>query len=214
MKNTIYKIIRDRILYLEYPPGQILNEKMLGEEFGISRSPVSNVLNRLEWEQLVRIIPRTGSMVTEIEFGKIMHVFQVRFECEVFENQLAGEQLSASHLPVIEEISDRCRALFDKKDRKKLAAVDFALRDMIHDAAGNPVLKEVSDRLYAQTFRLYYGAMDKGDWNEEVMSMTEEIDELSDLIRTGNTQDLGAVRRKRITGHFERLSKKYFNNSI
>ncbi len=214
MNNTIYKVIRDRILYLEYPPGQILNEKMLGEEFGISRSPVRNVLNRLEWEQLVRIIARTGSMVTEIEFGKIMHVFQVRFECEVFEHQLAGEQLNASHLPVIQEINDRCRALFDKKDRKKLAAVDFSLRDMIHDAAGNPVLKEVSDRLYTQTFRLYYGAMDKGDWNEEVLSMTEEINELSELIRTGNTLNLGAVRRKRITGHFERLSQKYFNHSI
>jgi hypothetical protein len=59
-----------------------------------------------------------------------------------------------------------------------------------------------------------FGAMDKGDWNEEVMSMTEEIDELSELIRTGNTRDLGAVRRKRITGHFERLSQKYFNHSI
>ncbi|MFN2435685.1 MAG: GntR family transcriptional regulator, partial [Desulfotignum sp.] len=84
----MYQILRERILYMEYHPGQILNENVLAQEFQVSRSPVRNVLNRLEWEQLVRIIPRTGSMVTEIEFNKIMHVFQVRFECEVLEIQL------------------------------------------------------------------------------------------------------------------------------
>lgn len=210
MNKTIYQALRDRILYMAYPPGQILNEKMLGEEFGTSRSPVRNVLNRLEWEQLVRIIPRTGSMVTEIEFGKIMHVFQVRFECEVFENQLAGDRLNQSHLPMLADIKKRCDALLDNKERKSLAAVDTAIREMIHDAAGNPVLKEVSDRLYTQTFRLWYVVMDKGDWNEEVRCMAEEIDELSDLIRKGNTRHLGEVRRKRITNHFERLRQKFF----
>lgn len=214
MNERIYQILRDRILYMEYQPGQILNEKMLGEEFGTSRSPVRNVLNRLEWEQLVRIIPRTGSMVTEIEFGKIMNVFQVRFECEVFENQLAGDRLDRSHLPLLADIRKNCESLFDKKERKALAAVDFAIREMIHDAAGNPVLKEVSDRLYTQTFRLWYVVMDKGDWNEEVRCMVEEIDELSQLISEKNTHQLGSVRRNRITNHFERLRHKFFNRAV
>ena len=214
MNNTIYEIMRDRILYMEYPPGQILNEKVLGEEFGISRSPVRDVLNRLEWEQLVRIIPRTGSMVTEIEFSKIMNVFQVRFECEPFESQLAGDQMNGNHLDIFQELKKECDALFDNKNRKALAAVDFAIRDIIHDAAGNPVLKEVTERLYTQSFRLWYVVMDKGDWNEEVRSMSDEIDELSDLIVTGNTKQFGAVRRNRIKIHFERLRQKFFNSAL
>jgi DNA-binding FadR family transcriptional regulator len=52
---------------MEYTPGQILNEKVLAKEFGISRSSIKDVLYHLEWEQFVRVIPRTGSMVTEIE---------------------------------------------------------------------------------------------------------------------------------------------------
>ncbi len=98
MNRNMFNILRDRILYMEYQPGQILNENILAKEFGVSRSPVRHVLNRLEWEQLLRIIPRTGSMVTEIEFNKIMHVFQVRFECEVLEIQLAADQLNETHL--------------------------------------------------------------------------------------------------------------------
>jgi DNA-binding GntR family transcriptional regulator len=199
---------------MEYQPGQILNEKVLGEEFGISRSPVREVLNRLEWEQLVRIIPRTGSMVTEIEFSKIMNVFQVRFEIEPFESQLAGDRLGKIHLDILEDLKTTCDALIDNKNRKVLAEVDFAIREMIHDAAGNPVLKEVTERLYIQTFRLWYVVMDKGDWNEEVKSMAEEIGELSDLIVTKNTRQLGEVRRDRINKHFERLRQKFFNSAL
>jgi DNA-binding GntR family transcriptional regulator len=199
---------------MEYHPGQILNENMLAQEFGVSRSPVRNVLDRLEWEQLVRIIPRTGSMVTEIEFNKIMHVFQVRFECEVLEIQLAAKQLDDSHLDQLTEIKERCAALFDNKDRKALVAVDADIRNMIHDAAGNPVLKEISDRLYTQTFRLWYGAMDKGDWNEEVASMVEEIGNLSDLIRDRDTKSMGMFRRKVLTDHFDRMRRKFFTHSV
>jgi DNA-binding GntR family transcriptional regulator len=212
MKPNMFNILRDRILYMEYQPGQILNENVLAQEFEVSRSPVRNVLNRLEWEQLVRIIPRTGSMVTEIEFNKIMHVFQVRFECEVLEIQLAANQLNDSQLIVLKTIKERCAALFDNKDRKALVAVDTDLRNMIHAAAGNPVLKEISDRLYTQTFRLWYGAMDKGDWNEEVSSMVEEIRNLSDLIPGRNTKAMGAFRRKVLTDHFDRMRRKFFTH--
>ncbi len=214
MNRNMFNILKDRILYMEYQPGQILNENMLAQEFGVSRSPVRNVLNRLEWEQLVRIIPRTGSMVTEIEFNKIMHVFQVRFECEVLEIQLAANQLGESQRILLQEIKERCAALFDNKDRKALAAVDADLRSIIHEAGGNPVLKEISDRLYTQTFRLWYGAMDKGDWNEEVLSMVQEIGNLSGLIRDRNTKSMGSFRRKVLTDHFDRMRRKFFTNSI
>ncbi len=214
MKPDMFTVLRDRILYMEYQPGQILNENVLAQEFKVSRSPVRNVLNRLEWEQLVRIIPRTGSMVTEIEFNKIMHVFQVRFECEVLEIQLAANQLNESHRTMLKKIKERCAALFDNKDRKALTAVDTDIRNMIHEAAGNPVLEEISDRLYTQTFRLWYGAMDKGDWNEEVRSMVEEIENLSDLIHTRDIKSMGMFRRKVLTDHFDRMRRKFFTHSI
>jgi DNA-binding GntR family transcriptional regulator len=143
-----------------------------------------------------------------------MHVFQVRFECEVLEIQLAANQLDDSHRLGLKKIKERCAALFDNKDRKALAAVDADLRNMIHEAAGNPVLKEISDRLYTQTFRLWYGAMDKGDWNEEVASMVEEIGNLSDLIHDRDPTSMGTFRRKVLTDHFDRMRRKFFTHSV
>jgi DNA-binding GntR family transcriptional regulator len=69
MNPDIYREIKRRILFLEYEPGQILNENVLAREFGVSRTPMREVLYRLSWEQLARIIARTGTMVTQIEFS-------------------------------------------------------------------------------------------------------------------------------------------------
>jgi len=209
MKKTIYQTVRDRILHLEYRPGQILNEKVLAEEFGISRSPVKDVFNRLEWEQLVRVIPRTGSMVTEIEFSRIMNVFQVRFEVEDFEAGLAEAQFSSRHLTQMKDLDDTCKRLLDKEDPKALARMDASLRQIIHDAAGNPVLADVSERLYSQTFRLWYSVMAKSDWREEVMAVKKEYEKILAYFSSNPSNAFGSIRRTQLMDHFERLRQKF-----
>jgi hypothetical protein len=54
--------------------------------------------------------------------------------------------------------------------------------------------------------------MDKGDWNEEVSSMVEEIRNLSDLIPGRDTKAMGAFRRKVLTDHFDRMRRKFFTH--
>ncbi len=209
MKESVYTTIRERILYLDYKPGTILNEKVLADEFGLSRSPIKDVLNRLEWEQLLRVLPRTGSMVTEIEFSRIMNVYQVRFEIEDLEAGLAEARLSSLYKDKIRDLDDTCNAILDTKDPKALAGIDASLRDIIHEAAGNPVLADVSDRLYSQTFRLWFSVLAKSDWSEEVTAVKKELETLVEYFSSGKSNEFGAIRRDQLVRHFERLRTKF-----
>jgi DNA-binding GntR family transcriptional regulator len=191
----------------------ILNEKVLAKEFGVSRSPIKDVLNRLEWDQFVRVIPRTGSMVTDIEFSKVMNIYQVRFEIEAFEARLAGDQFSSKHISELKNLYENCTKLLDKKNCKALAGIDASLRDIIHDAAGNPILAEVSDRLYSQTFRLWYTVLGKGDWREEVTAVINELEKLLDCFSFDNSKKLGEIRRNQLLSHFERLRHKFLGTT-
>ncbi len=56
--------------------------------------------------------------------------------------------------------------------------------------------------------------MDKGDWNEEVSSMVEEIGNLSDLILSRDTRSMGPFRRKVLADHFDRMRRKFFTASF
>ena len=104
MNLDIYREIKRRILFLEYAPGQILNENVLAKEFGVSRTPMREVLYRLSWEQLARIIARTGTMVTQIEFQTMMHTYQTRLGVEGEVGRLCAELATDAHLEAIRAI--------------------------------------------------------------------------------------------------------------
>lgn len=209
MNPDIYREIKRRILFLEYAPGQILNENVLAREFGVSRTPMREVLYRLSWEQLARIIPRTGTMVTQIEFQTMMHAYQARLGIEGEVGRLCAEQGTDRHLEEIRTIRKNCILLADRKDPGGLVEIDRGLRQAVHDAAGNPVLKSVSDQLYTLTFRLWYVTLDKGDWQQEVREMLSEIDETLDGMEARDGSKTAGVRRDALVRHFDRIRAKY-----
>jgi DNA-binding GntR family transcriptional regulator len=209
MNTEIYNQIRDRILFLEYQSGQILNEKVLAEEFGVSRTPLREVLSRLEWEQLVRILPRSGTMVTEIEFHKIMNIFQVRLEIEALVGRLAAEMITPGHLESLEQLAKDCEALIDQRDKKSLALIDFSLRNILYDAGNNSVLRDISNQLYSLTFRIWFMIMGHGDWTEEVQALTNEIQDTHSLLSRRNPIEVGEARKSVLLRHVERIKRKF-----
>ncbi len=70
-KPNIYDSLKDRITLLDYEPGQLIREKDLMEEFQVSRTPVREALIRLQSDELVRIVPSSGTFVTEVSFVQL-----------------------------------------------------------------------------------------------------------------------------------------------
>ncbi len=209
MNPDIYREIKRRILFLEYAPGQILNENVLAKEFGVSRTPMREVLYRLAWEQLARIIARTGTMVTQIEFQTMMHTYQARLGIEGEVGRLCAELATEHHLKEILNIHRDCALLTDLKDPGALVEIDRRLRQVVHEAAGNPVLKSVSDQLYTLTFRLWYVTLDKGDWGQEVREMLDEIEATLAGMQARDGIRTASVRRDALLRHFDRIRAKY-----
>ncbi len=212
MNKDIYKALKDRILFMEYQPGQILNENVLAKEFRVSRTPMREILYRLEWEQLVRILPRTGTMITEIEFQKMLNSYQTRVEIEGLVGRMAAEHISPNHLEGIAAVREDCRKLEAEKDRKALADVDFSFRNILYEAAGNPILKDISELLYQITFRIWYLTMDRGDWKAEVRSMANEITETMQALEKNKPAATGDIRHRHLLSHIERIQAKFFGN--
>jgi len=213
MNSDIYRIIKDRILFLDYVPGQILNEKILADEFGISRTPLRDVLSRLEWEQLVRILPRTGTLVTEIEFQKMMNTYQVRFEIEELIGKLAGDHLKSAYIDCLDALGNRCAELFDHPNSKELVLIDVAFRQVLADAASNSVLRDISNHLYDCTRRLWFSTLQRGPWIEEVQAMQDDIASTKAAWMENNPTKFGTFRRTVLERHFERIRAKFLSPS-
>lgn len=83
-KSTqIYEIIRDGIVQLQLPPGATINEKEICDRLSVSRTPLREALLQLATENLVTIVPSTGTRVAPI------HVQ------DAFDGQLVRDALEA-----------------------------------------------------------------------------------------------------------------------
>ncbi|MCK5695875.1 MAG: GntR family transcriptional regulator [Desulfobacula sp.] len=216
MNQDIYNKLRDRIIYLEYEPGRILKEQELAKEFGVSRTPLRTVLFRLEWEHLVKILPRTGILVMELELNTITNVFEARLELEAVIGSMAAERFTKLHCNRLDELIIECDRQFDHKNPRSLADLDMGIKQLFHEAAGNPFLTEMSNRLYSLTFRLWYFNMLKmhnKEWNIEVMSIKEELLSLLELLKADMLPKVGEARKKHLLKHLKRIRSKFLGLS-
>ena len=78
IKDRIYEDVRHDIITFRYQPGEKLSEYSLAEKFGVSRSPIRSVLQKLESESLVVIDPQRGTFVTKLDYDYIRDIIYLR----------------------------------------------------------------------------------------------------------------------------------------
>lgn len=70
--------IAKRVIEGHYKPGVSLREIPLAEEFGVSRTSLREALRILERDGVVRIEPRRGASVTQLNTDELVEIYQVR----------------------------------------------------------------------------------------------------------------------------------------
>lgn len=93
-KVDIYGILKERILYLDMKPGEKLIEADIAAELGVSRTPVREVLKKLQEEKFVDIYPQNGTFVSLIDYSYMKEVNYMRhiLECDIL-NDLCSEKV-------------------------------------------------------------------------------------------------------------------------
>ena len=212
MNVEIYQAIKKKIVFMKYEPGQLLDEKVLAKEFGVSRTPVREVILRLEYEKLLEIIPRGGIFVKRIDFQEMRDVYLTRILIEGEVAKLAATNITQDQLDEIENIKSECEEMIDNSNPKLLIQSDIALRDTMHRASQRPTLATISDFLYYQTLRLWYLVFNKTSFSVEVEHQIKEIEITLNFLRKGDPEVAESQGREIISNYMDRISK-YFSSS-
>jgi len=80
--EAIYQSISDAIIEHRLKPGARLREDALAEVFGVSRTGIRKILQRLALEHLVTLTPRRGASVTRPTADEAKDVFDARLMVE------------------------------------------------------------------------------------------------------------------------------------
>ncbi len=81
--SDIYKILKNEIMLLELAPGQFIGEIEIAKRFNVSRTPIREVFKRLEYDNLIKIIPNKGTMINPINLELVSEIMYIREKLEI-----------------------------------------------------------------------------------------------------------------------------------
>src|SRR5712691_1982055 len=80
--QQLLELIRLDIVRDVLPPGSRVTEEGLAERYGVSRTPVREVLRVLARESLLQYIPRSGYVVATVDLDEMDDLYAVRVAIE------------------------------------------------------------------------------------------------------------------------------------
>ncbi len=90
----VYGIMRRAIVNLHLSPGSIVNEKLICEQLGISRTPLREAILQLQVENLVSVVPNSGTYVSRIDLQSVFDGQLVRDALELKVVRLAATRMT------------------------------------------------------------------------------------------------------------------------
>lgn len=200
LHNEVADRLRRLITRGELTPGQRLNERVLTERFGISRTPLREAFKVLSSEGLVKLLPNRGAIVTTLTRADAEDMFQVMAALEALGGELACRRASDRDIAEIEALHGQMRAYFDQGDLADYFELNQRIHQKIIDCAGNLELAEAYRRIAARIRRVRYMAnLSRPRW-DEAMDEHEQI--LSALVAR-DSERLKALLALHLKNKFE-----------
>lgn len=206
--ERIYKAIRERICLLEYPPGTLLNEALLADEFEVSRSPVRNVLQRLNYEGLLETRNGVGTIVSEVDIKTFKDIYELRMRLAELMGDLSPVNPTADIIEALRDLCSRVEILGDKpRDLTAYARLCNELHALIIAQIGNEALREMTDLLYYRAARTWLSYLGNLDWSEELQILHHECCEILLAMEIEDMRGVGNARRQFLYLTLSRISR-------
>ena len=205
--ERVYNVIRNRICLLEYEPGARLGEEELAREFGVSRTPIRRVLSRLESEGLLESRHGVGTFVTTVDFDSLMQVYQLRMELAVLIGRLDPIPRSEDDLNRVRAILKKCDDMVPAPDSRAIALINVEFFHELAAMIGNQPLKEISERLYYLTHRIWLTSVPSLNLADEIIVFRRELADILAAMEIGDLESVGHIRRSHISMSVKRLQK-------
>ena len=153
-KTALYEDLKHQILTLERAPDEDLDEVSLGESYGISRTPVRDVLRQLAGEGYVLIQENRGARVIPMNHATMRDFFLVAPVIYEAVARLAVQNFRAQQLLELKSCQVRFRAALEARDHVAMVVENTLFHAVIGDMSASAYLKPSYSKLLIDHARI------------------------------------------------------------
>ncbi len=141
LRGRVFNKLREDILSGIYRAGDELREVSIGEDLGVSRTPVREAFRQLELEGLIQIIPNKGAYVTGITAKDVKDIYLMRAPLEGLCARWAAENISKEQMEEMEETVFLSEFHAMKGHSEQMWTYDSRFHEIMYEASGSKMLE-------------------------------------------------------------------------
>ncbi|ACA17869.1 transcriptional regulator, GntR family [Methylobacterium sp. 4-46] len=197
LHDEVAERLRALILSGELEPRARLNEILLTERFGISRTPLREAIKILATEGLLELLPNRGARVASISTQEIEEILEVVAALEALAGELACRHITEAELEAIAAHHAAMVEAWRREDDPAYFTLNRRIHEAIMAASRNATLASLYAGLSGRIQRARYSAHKTPEqWRRAV----EEHDAMLAHLRARDGEALARVMRAHIRG--------------
>ena len=186
--------LREMIVEGVLAPSTRISERMIGERFGISRTPLREAFKVLAAEGLVTIAPNRGAVVTKLSGVELQAAFVLLAALDGSAGEMACQRATIEEVAKVTQLHEAMQVHYDTRDLQNYFRVNKEIHLAIVDAAHNSAVSRVYRAEAARIDRYRYGG------NREPSNWARAMREHDHILEAFQERQ-GAVLREVLFAH-------------
>lgn len=179
LHEAVTERLRERIVHGDLAPGAKLNERVLCEQLGSSRTPLREALKSLASEGLVALLPNRGAVVAPLDAKRIREIFELMGALEGLAGELACANAGEADIAEIRALHYQMLAHHARSERAQYFRYNQLIHIKLVEMGGNGVLAQTYRNLNAQVRRArYFANLSQERWDKAVQEHEAILDAL------------------------------------
>ncbi len=204
LRGRVFQRLRDDILSGRYQENEELKEVAIGEELGVSRTPVREAFRQLELEGLIQIIPNKGAYVTGITMKDVEDIYRMRSLLEGLCARWATEHITKEQLEEMEENVYLSEFHAGKGHFEQMAEMDNRFHEIMYEACNSKMLEHLLKDFHQYVLRVRQKTLAS---QVRSKASNKEHRMIMEAIRNGNPDLAEQLAHEHIVNAYENMVK-------
>ncbi|HET6564171.1 MAG TPA: GntR family transcriptional regulator [Xanthomonadales bacterium] len=154
LQSEVVSRLREEIVEGVWEPGMRLQERVLCERYGVSRSPLREACRVIASEGLLELQPNRGAVVTRPTLTDAIEYMEIVVALQTAAIRRACEKASEEQLARIEKLHQQMRTASEQKEMELFFEINNEIHEAIVSASGNSALVSMHEHADRHITRL------------------------------------------------------------
>lgn len=208
LRGRVFNKLREDILSGKYKEHEELKEVAIGEELGVSRTPVREAFRQLELEGLIQIVPNKGAYVTGITTEDVQDIYVIRSLLEGLCARWATEKITKEQMEELEENVYLAEFHAQKGHSEQMAELDNRFHEILYESCHSKMLEHQLRDFHQYVLRVRRKTLSN---DERSSKSNEEHRQIMEAIKAHDAERAERLANQHMISAYENIVNRGLN---